>query len=143
MKNQINMGSYVSTFAEDAKRITQIMRTLPNTFSDALKEHMHREHCTVEQLAERSQLSVRTIYRWRDEEDAPKPLHAVLAICFALKLHPFLSRHLIGKAGLGFQLTEEHVAYEMLLYTRYTSPLQDINDHLGTCGYTPLGCEKA
>jgi hypothetical protein len=142
MQNQINMGSDVSTFAEDAKRIAQIIRTLPNTFSEALKEHMRRERCTVEQLAEQSQLSPKTIQRWRNEAEEPNSIQAVLAVCFGLKLHPVLSRHLVSAAGFKFKSTEEHIVYEMLLYTGYKISLQEINDHLATHGYVPLGYEK-
>lgn len=124
------------------KEISEILRSLPGTFSGSLVQHMTRKKYTVESLAETSLASSKTIQRMRSDESYTPKLGTIVAICIGLQLHPVLSADLIRKAGLSFKYTEEHTAYLFLLSTHFHSSIYDCNRHLERCGIGPIGKER-
>ena len=127
----------------EAKQIASIARTLPPTFADTLVAHMKRQKCTVEKLAEHSQVGTKTIQRMRNELDYSTSLGNVVAICIGLQLHPILSMDLVGKAGFTFkQYDEEHVIYQLLLNTKHQSSIYECNEILRANNCNTIGKEE-
>ena len=124
------------------QEISDILRTLPGTFSGSLVQHMARQRFTVESLAERSLASAKTIQRMRSDENYTPRLGTIVAVCVGLQLHPALSIDLIRKAGLSFKYTKEHTAYLFLLSTHFRSSIYDLNRYLERCGLGPIGKER-
>lgn len=124
------------------KEISEILRSLPGTFSGSLVQHMTRKKYTVESLAETSLASSKTIQRMRSDESYTPKLGTIVAICIGLQLHPVLSADLIRKAGLSFKYTEEHTAYLFLLSTHFHSSIYDCNRHLERSLGITVGIDK-
>ncbi|MPM80334.1 hypothetical protein SDC9_127381 [bioreactor metagenome] len=103
---------------------------------------MQRKGVTQEQLAESSLLATRTIRSYQSMEAPSIGLPRVIALCIGLKLHPILCFDLVRKAGYRFNLTEEHVAYQMLLGSMTQSPIYECNEYLRAAGIQPLGKEE-
>ena len=102
---------------------------------------MQRKGMTQEQLAENSLLAVRSIRSYRSTEMPPIGLSRVVALCIGLKLHPLFCFDLVRKAGYRFRLTEEHVAYQILLGSMTHSSIYECNEFLRAAGIQPLGKE--
>ena len=65
------------------------------TFGETLEYHRNRKnHITLEQLAERSGLSVTTIKNYRSGKSVP-PIENVMAVCIGLNLPKAYSLHLL------------------------------------------------
>jgi hypothetical protein len=124
------------------KKISEILCSLPGTFSGSVVQNMTRKKYTVESLGESSLASSKTIQRMRSDENYAPRLGTIVAICIGLQLHPVLSMDLILKAGLSFKYTEEHTAYLFLLSTHFRSSIYDCNRHLERCGIEPIGKER-
>jgi DNA-binding Xre family transcriptional regulator len=131
------------SFSSDAvKDITNILRSLPSTFSESLVQHMSRKKYTVETLAERSLASAKTIQRMRNDESYTPKIGTIVAVCIALQLHPILSGDLIKKSGLSFKCIEKHIAYQFLLSTHFQNSIYECNKKLEFCGFGPIGREE-
>jgi len=117
---------------------SRILKGLPNTFNESLSILMKWRGISVQDLAEKSLLSTKTIQRLRNEHDYECSIETVMALCFGLQLHPSISDHLLANSGHAMKVGEKHVTYNHLRTTRYTCPIQEINEYLETVGYTPL-----
>jgi hypothetical protein len=103
---------------------------------------MQRKGMTQEQLAESSLLAVRSIRTYRGAEYPYITLPRVVALCVGLKLHPILAADLVRKAGLCFNQSQEHLAYQILLGTMTHSSIYECNDYLRAVGVPTLGKEE-
>ena len=128
--------------SQSVQGVTSALKSLPLTFGETLEAHMQRKGMTQEQLAEYSLLAVRTIRSYRSTETPSIGLPRVVAICIGLKLHPLFCFDLVRKAGYQFCLTEEHVAYQILLGSMTHSSIYECNDFLRAAGIQPLGKEE-
>ena len=128
-------------FTQTVQGVTSSLKSLPLTFGETLEAHMQRKGMTQEQLAENSLLAVRSIRSYRSTEMPPIGLSRVVALCIGLKLHPLFCFDLVRKAGYRFGLTEEHVAYQILLGSMTHSSIYECNEFLRAAGIQPLGKE--
>ena len=128
-------------FTQTVQGVTSALKSLPLTFGETLEAHMQRKGMTQEQLAENSLLAVRSIRSYRSTEMPPIGLSRVVALCIGLKLHPLFCFDLVRKAGYRFGLTEEHVAYQILLGSMTHSSIYECNEFLRAAGIQPLGKE--
>ena len=116
----------------------EILKTLNNSFSDSLKKLMEIVEITVEELAEKIDVSPKTIQRLRNGENENPNIKTVVAMCIAMKLPPDLSMHLIETSGHRFKITEEDLVYKFLIRSCYTTPLEECNQYLINEGFEPL-----
>lgn len=132
--------------AQDLKEtvtdIAQIKKSLPAQFSETLKAHMKRKHCTVEKLTELSLIGPRTIQRIRNDEDYEVTMEHVISLCIGLQLHPVFSKDMLEKAGLRFKGTEKHITYEVFLNSMYTESIHYCNELLQNYDLPLLGTEN-
>lgn len=121
------------------KEIMDVMKTLPQDFALALKVLMKWKKITVENLAEKSLLSSKTIQRIRNENDYQTTIGAVVAICVAMQLPPVLSRKVLEIAGFTIRYSsEEQMAYEFILTGYYTHSVLECNELLISQGFKEL-----
>jgi len=132
----------IQRLTKTTQDVSRVLNGLPGSFGATLEAHMQRRGMTQEQLAEGSLLGVRSIRTYRGTEYPTITLPRVVAICVGLKLHPILSADLIRKAGLGFNLSEEHLAYQILLGSLTHNSIYECNDYLRAVGVPPLGKEE-
>lgn len=116
----------------------EILKTLNNSFSDSSKKLMEIVEITVEELAEKIDVSPKTIQRLRNGENENPNTKTVVAMCIAMKLPPDLSMHLIETSGHRFKITEEDLVYKFLIRSCYTTPLEECNQYLINEGFEPL-----
>jgi hypothetical protein len=130
----------ISTFSVSATGKTgELIRNLPATFSGALAMLMEWRGMTVEQLAEKSLVSPKTIQRMRTNIHYKFEMGTVIAVCIGLNLPCYVSTELVKKAGLAFKPTDEHVAYQHLLTEYCGRTIQDCNEALAFAGFPPIG----
>jgi hypothetical protein len=118
-----------------------LIRKLPATFGGALIVLMDWRNMTVEQLAENSLVSPKTIQRMRTNIRYKFELGTVIAVCIGLSLPCYISTELVEKAGLAFKPTDEHIAYQHLLTEYCGRTIQDCNKALELAGFSPIGRE--
>lgn len=125
-------------FRAEAKRLSEILYSLPASPHETLKKHMERRGMTVEGLVAKSGVSVRTIHRLRNEpEYQPNRTH-IMAICIGLQLEPELQTDLFQKYGVTFTNSPKDILYEMMFRSMYKQPLSLFNSKLQDFGYPPL-----
>ena len=122
--------------------LSRVLQSLPQSFGATLEAHMRRKGVTQEQLAEGSLLGVRSIRTYRGTEYPAITLPRAVALCVGLKLHPILAADLIRKAGLCFNQSEEHLAYQILLGAMTHNSIYECNEYLRAVGVSPLGKEE-
>jgi transcriptional regulator with XRE-family HTH domain len=127
---------------EQFEELTGIIKAMPNSFGDALSELIQLRNYSNEQLAERSFLSEKTIRRLRGDPDYTPKLSAVVAVCIGLNIPPCVSYPLIHRAGLEFNTTKVHTAYQILLADFYRKTAHECNRILDEMGVAQLGKEK-
>jgi len=141
-KHNIEVAQRAKDLQDTARDILSIKNSLPNNFSKKLIFHMKRKNCTVEKLAEKALIGVRTIQRIRNDEDYPITMENVVAICIGLQLHPIFSKDLIEKAGLKFKCSEKHIIYELILDSCYNESIHYCNEILRNNNLPTLGREE-
>ena len=129
-------------FSQTVQGVTSALKSLPLTFGETLAAHMQRKSMTQEQLAEYSLTAIRTIRSYCSTETPSIALPRVVAVCIGLKLHPLFCFDLVRKAGYQFCLTEEHVAYQILLGSMTHGSIYECNEFLREAGIQPLGKEE-
>lgn len=93
---------------------------------------------TVEQLAERSGLSVSTVKNLRTDPDRVFPIEEIVAFCIALRLPPAVSRRYVERSPSKFLDSTDMQLYEFALLTYYDKPLSWVNRWLIGAGAPPL-----
>jgi hypothetical protein len=141
-KDISDRADQLASFSTEAGNLARINGELPATFSKTLVSLMDTLGYTVENLAEKAQLSDRHIRNWRNTETAPKSLRAVVAVCIGMQLHPILSHDLIHKSGHSFMNTEEHIVYQMILNSCYMKSIFECSDYLTACGFRPFNSDQ-
>lgn len=122
----------------DVKDAAAIMERLPGSFSKSFIMLMEWRKVTVEQLAEKSLLSPKTIQRMRSIPDRKWNIEVVIAVCVGLQLPPYISFTLIEKAGLKIRSEAKDFIYAHLLTTCYQSSISVFNEYLEAVGLPPL-----
>ena len=123
--------------------VVALMRRLPVAFDEALLELIKWRGCTVEELAERSLVSDKTIRRLKNNPNSESTLETVIAVCVGLHLPPVLCYELIRKAGFYFKPTLKHVVYQDLLSRAYYDGISmyKLNETLMTQGLDVIGSD--
>ena len=130
-------------YGKEARHVANIERQLPASFADTLIFHMKRCKHTAESLAENSLVATKTIHRMRKELGYRAKFETIIAVCVGLDLHPVLSMDLIKKSGYTFQsCNQEHIIYQMLLYSKYKSTIHQWNKILNENGFKSLTREE-
>ncbi|EOI6006815.1 MULTISPECIES: hypothetical protein [Enterococcus] len=124
---------------KDQKGLKQVLNEIaPLSFGDALKVLMkYPPKTTVEQLAESSGLSDKTIQRMRNGEAVV--IQSIVAMCIGLHLHPDISTEMLQK--LGYTLgpaVEIHMIYKTLLCNCNTMTIEECNELLTNADFEPL-----
>lgn len=130
-----NAGKFSEVSVKDWTRLiaTGGGGNLPYDFGDALKLLMEEREITVEQLAETSGLSEKTISRLRSGENKPS-LPTVIAICIGLSLDPFIAEQLVNIAGYSLGGKKADRAFKLILGVAYSITIFDANDFLKKMG---------
>lgn len=89
-----------------------------DTFGTTLSSHIERRNLTNEKLCELTEISVRTIQRYRNDEVEPN-MPYIIALCIALRLLPCYSEKMIHVAGKVLGENKRDLAYLFLLNTEY------------------------
>lgn len=124
---------------KDQKGLKQVLNEIaPLSLGDALKVLMkYPPKTTVEQLAESSGLSDKTIQRMRNGEAVV--IQSIIAMCIGLHLHPDISAEMFQK--LGYTLgpaVEIHMIYKTLLCNCNTMTIEECNELLTNADFEPL-----
>ena len=135
---QFDHTAKLEHFSSEIDQLANIQRQLPATMSATLLVHMERTGITEEALAEKAQVSPKTISRMRNEQHVS--IESFIAVCIGLQLHPILSSDMIGKSDHRFSPgNTAHVAYQILLFEHYRSSIFECNEWLISQGFKPLG----
>lgn len=125
-----------------ANEIAAIQRHLPQTFSDSVIAHMKRIEISVEGLAEKADLSTKTIQRIRNELDYKPKFGTVVSICAGLQLPLPLSLDLVQKSGNVFMTgSPKHILYQWILSGMHLSPIEECNELMKASHYKVLSKE--
>lgn len=129
------------TARERAEKRDRLMRALPNNFADALcylMDNADGGKVSSEELAARAQLSRKTIERYRSPSFSGCDPDAAVAICLALHLPPWLSRILLGKAGIMVCNYGPRGHYGEILDCCFMDTLPEVQEYLRAAGYPRL-----
>jgi transcriptional regulator with XRE-family HTH domain len=138
MKVKNKITNFSTNSQNYIKMITAIQRSLPRGFSEALKNVLEWRGISVEQLAERTQLTPKTLYDIKKKKVKPK-FSSVIAICLGLNLPTSISYLLIESAGYRFNPElETHTAVQELLSDHYMKNLDECNGILAGYGLPSL-----
>ena len=123
----------------------RLMQSMPVSFPDALvylMENRAEGAITVEKLAAAAQVSTKTIQRYRNDLSASYHPDAVVAICIALHLPPWLSRVLLDKAGIAVRSYGPRGYYGEILDCYYMDTIPQIQKYLESSGYPKLKLQE-
>ncbi len=114
-------------------------QSVPNdSFGNCLKHFIDRAGINQEKLAEIVNMSSNTISRYCNDEYVP-PIRTAVAICVALHLLPFDSRHLLRLMGYNLENgPQEYKVFQSILDLFYYSSVEECNKFITKLGYKPL-----
>ncbi len=130
------------SIAEYNMDILEIAKELPSTFSGMLNCLQEWRGMSVEKLVEKSELSERTIRRYKKSEPECVPIETVVQLCIGLQLPPQLSFYLLNVSGNTLMKTEQHMMYYFLLTTCYNDSIFECDKKLYAQGLQLLGNES-
>lgn len=120
---------------EAMEQQSEIIASLPNKPGEALKALMKLGgNLTIEQLAERAQVSERSIKRWRAEEYSYDPETAI-RIIVGLHLPPWISMWFLQTCGVALQFHGLHMMYRNIIACYYMDTLNEVNALIEAAGY--------
>ena len=139
--------SYVGTRISDLEEITRenINRAISGTdctcqptLGLAVVAHMNAENITVEQLADQTHLSPKTIQRIRTKTNQRFDHKTIIALCVGLHLDVFDSHTLLRLAGLSLTGCERDRIYQLILNFAFQESVESCNRMLFRLGMEPL-----
>lgn len=110
----------------------------PATFNDALKLFMKQKNVTIEELADRVNLSSRSIQCMRNDENCMPTLRHVVEVCIGLHLMPSYSNQLLDLAGYSLKSSKQHKMYKFLVDMAYMRDVDECNEFLERAGISKL-----
>jgi len=137
--NNSDHQKQIDTIKQYNQDLLAVIRTLPQSFSGALDALIKWSEMTEEELAWESGLSEKTIQRLRNQEPDSVTIETVVQLCIGMQLPPQLSSILMRCSGNNFMMTEQHIMYQFLLGSCYTSTLDECNEMLESQNLKPLG----
>ncbi|NMA73457.1 MAG: ImmA/IrrE family metallo-endopeptidase [Bacteroidales bacterium] len=126
----------MSIYMEERKQLVSL------DFRDALVKLMDNRNITVEKLSELSQVGTKTIQRLRNLETYEYKHATLVAICIGLRLDFASSMLLFSKAGLTFNNSNLHNAYQFLLSICFNYSIIECNKYLEDHQFPSLGTDK-
>ena len=123
---------------ERIHKMNDVLDNLPRSFPKDLCYVMDLVDVTIEWLAEASQISDRTISRYRTGKAKSYSEDKIVAMCVAMKLPPWLSRDLVKVAGFRLAETERQRTCAMVLECMYTASVDEVQAVLSSFGDAPL-----
>lgn len=129
-----------------AKKRDELMRHFPNTFSDALKyvmENRDGRRITCEELAAASQVSRKTIERYRRADQKRYQEDKLIALCIGMHLPPWLSRALLSRARIIVGNDGPRGYYGEILDCCFMDSVADVQQYLEDNGYPKLQLQEA
>lgn len=113
------------------------------SFGKALVSLMGKRHITVEQLAEQTHLSPKTIQRMRTKADFRFDHKTVVALCVGLHLDAYDSRKMLELAGLVLTGNRRDRVYQVILNFAFKETVDSCNELLQRLEMEPLTENKA
>jgi len=130
---------------ERLERRSRLMESLPGSFGSALSYLMENRdggRVTMEELAARAQISVRTLRRYRNEKSIGYDPDVVVALCIGLHLPPWLSRVMLDKAGFAVKSYGPKGYYGEILDCCFMDTIPEVQAYLKEAGYPELKLQK-
>lgn len=109
-----------------------------NDFNEVMIHFMSSLNVAIEQLAEETGLSEKTIQRMRNDSKRTPAIESVVAVCIGLHLDPYDSDKLLASAGYTLNNKKIHRIYRLLIHFSYKDSVKDCNDALIRLGEKPL-----
>jgi len=127
----------ISLYNKDVMSI--IKEIHPGEFGYSLKALMKWSEVTVEQLAEKSLISTKTLQRMRNASDYQTTIGTVIALCVGMQLPPPISRKFLDTAGFTIRYSsEEQMIYEFIIDGYYMHSIHECNELLTSNGFKEL-----
>ena len=123
---------------QQVTHINNVIHMLPQGFGDTLVWYMKRKNLTAEKLAERSNLSEKTIQRCRNIKDERIPFNTAIALCVGLQLPGLLGRDLLHKAGHTLRNTKTDMVYRAVLDFMTRNRIDEVDRFLEGMRLKPL-----
>ena len=114
---------------------SKTLMSLPGTFHETFAKLMDLKDLTVEQLAEETMLSERSITRYRTEERFDYSIDTVAVLCIGMRLDPLLSLDLIRKAGIMLRNTPEDLMINAVLMGMHRFSVLEVAKYLKMSQY--------
>lgn len=116
----------------------KVLREVPNNFSEALKYHMRRKNISVEELAERSNLSVTTIKNYRAGKKTPD-MENIMAVFIGLNLTERYCKHMLRTLGRTLDdMDDRQKVYLILIREHSDGNIDQWNQILDAFGLDPI-----
>ncbi len=123
---------------EQAMKTSRTLLSLPGTFHETFARLMDIGNIRVEQLAEETMMSERSITRYRNEERGDYSADAVAVLCVGMHLDPLFSFDLLQKAGILLRNTPEDLVLKAILMGMHTAPVAEVRKYLSAIQYPRL-----
>lgn len=114
----------------NAKEISVILSEMPNIFSKALVFLMEKYDVSINDLAEKSGVSVASIKRFRKRTLKKGKINTIVRLCVGMKLHPEVSFAFIERSPCRLTSSIEDILYQNLILKCRDMTYEEIQKHL-------------
>ncbi|SHN62004.1 Helix-turn-helix [Butyrivibrio hungatei DSM 14810] len=137
LQNSYDTAKKNEVLAQDISDQSEILRKLPEDFSDSLKILMKWRNLSQKEIADKARINEKTISRALHGENIS--LENVILICLALQTFYSISEKLIRLSGNALRMgNHDHQFYNFVLLHYYADSLDYINDFLISNNVKPL-----
>ena len=131
--------SQAEIFKKYSDDVLSVIKSLPNSFPDALDKVIDWSDMTEEEISEAADISTRHIQRLRNDAEQNVTMETVMQLCIGMKLPTTLSYALIDKSGNSFRANDKDFAYQFLLTSYSNRSLYECNEFLDSLNLPLLG----
>ena len=131
--------SQAEIFKKYSDDVLSVIKSLPNSFPDALDKIIDWSDMTEEEISEAADISTRHIQRLRNDAEQNVTMETVMQLCIGMKLPTTLSYALIDKSGNSFRANDKDFAYQFLLTSYSNRSLYECNEFLDSLNLPLLG----
>ena len=128
------------TMKERLEAQEKLMDMIPRSFPAALT-YLMKNRVKVEDLSERTGISVSTLSRLRNEERANYSIEQIVLICIGMNLPPWLSEALLDRAHLDIKRYGAFGHYRVLLDCYFMDNVATVQEMLVSNGLPPLSAK--